>query len=381
MLVAVGLLAAPAAGRTQDCCAIFEPGPLPPLSVNQVVHVPVKVTNTGDVTWIGGGSSAWILSYVMLRPDGSWAAFGPPVLFPGNVAKGESVSLTVRLQAPKWAGTYTVRWFVATSQIPTPGSYYYGSTTFDQTAEVRPSLLYLSALLSLLGGTPSPAHPLAEVDRAPLIASMAGRTSSEITGRVVVGGRRFGADALGKLALNFEDGVEWVYPAYWTDTRVDGEFEISGRVDQPATLQVIRADGAKSNEWPVLFRAVLDYRALRPEVVQLECATAGHTTDTCEVGRRGQRDYLAGYHASHCCINGDSGTDTYALPTLLNGWKYEFLLFKHYGYPDEASASYSGFTPGPAGHTVSVDWGAPLHGYVAYTLQVFVRGPLGVPYR
>ncbi len=268
--------------------------------------------------------------------------------------------------------------------FPTTEGTHYGST-FDQTVEVSPSLLYLKALLSVLAGTPPPPdNPSATMDLSPVIESVAGGSYDPTTVGdyiTVARGRRFDGNAAGRLVLNFGDGMEWATTSYWTDTQADAFFSIAGRVDQQAALQLVRADGVRSNEFPVLFRARRDYQKLPPGSVQIECATAGYTTDRCWAGTAEKRDYLAASHASYCCITGDSGTDTYALPTLLNGWKYDRLLFNQRGNPDGASASYSGFTPGPAGHTVSVDWSAPLGELVTYTFLVYITGPLGVPYR
>jgi len=366
--------------RAQDCCAVFAPAPIPPLSTRQITFVPVTVTNTGDVVWPGYGNTDFVLSY-LLYSGFSPVAIGQATLFPTTVRKGESVTLQVRLQAPKIPGTYTVRWFLGSTNPKPETQYYYGSTTFDQTVVVNQYMVNLAALLSWVGSSqPQPLNPRTVVALEPVIESMSARSSNELTGRVVVGGRHFGINAIGELHLILQDQtVTAAYPEMWSDTTISTRFDVSGETDQPAKVQVVRSDGVKSNEWPVMFLAVLQPRTLPAKVIGVSCASAWGTTDSCYVVDGYPPDTFSGYHSSDCCISGDSGSDAYILPTLQNGWLYDWADFRELG--SKGQASVSGFTPGAAGHSIQVNWGIPLHSQVLYTLTVYIRGPLGVPFQ
>jgi hypothetical protein len=366
LLVCMVAAMRPAPANAEDCCAIFAPGPIPTLSAGQIIFVPVTVTNTGDVTWLGYGSTQFGLSYFLYDANNmlSPAAFGPGQLFAHDVAKGQTTTVTVRLQAPATAGIYTVRWYIAAADNLLP----IVRTTFDQTISVGPWMGHLQALLSILATIPG---------QDPLIVAIASSSSTEVRGRVVIGGENFGT-SVGKINLVLQDRVVSAIPTWWTDNRVEGEFGVSGESDQPAILQVIRADDVKSNEWPVKFLATLDYRPLPAELIQVQCASTWGTTDQCE---QTKDNYLAGYHSSDCCVTGDNGSDTYFLPSLRNGWVYEFLDFNFNQNATTGMASPSGFTPGAAGHTVRVNWGMPLHEIVSYSLIPYIRGPNGVPFQ
>ena len=102
------------------------------------------------------------------------------------------------------------------------------------------------------------------------------------------------------------------YPSLWQDTTIMATFAVSGETDQPARLQVVRSDGAKSNEWPVMFLAVLQPKTLPANLIGFACATAWGTSDFCEVANAYPPDTISGYHSSDCCVSGDSGSDTYS---------------------------------------------------------------------
>jgi len=366
--------------RAQDCCAAFAPAPLPPLSTNQITFVPVTVTNTGDLVWPGYGNTDFVLSY-FLYSGYTPVAVGQPTLFPTTVRKGESITVQVRLQAPKTPGTYTVRWFLGSTQPKPETQYYYGSTTFDQSLVVNQYMVNLGALLSWVGST-QPVNPRTVVAGPPdpLIESMSARSSNELTGKVAVGGKHFGTNAIGEVHLILQDQtVTAAYPEMWSDTTISTRFDVSGETDQPAKLQVVRSDGVKSNEWPVMFLAVLQPKTLPAKTIKVSCASAWGTTDSCYVANGYPPDTFSGHHSSDCCVSGDSGSDTYALPTLQNGWLYDWVNFQELG--SKGQASVSGFTPGASGHSIQVNWGIPLHGDVVYTLTVYIRGPLGVPFQ
>jgi hypothetical protein len=373
------LVGGSAPALAQDCCAIFAPSPIPPLSRSQVVSVPVTVTNTGEPTWLGGGQTGWVLSYLIFNGSGGLARIGPATLFPKDVHKGETVTVTVLLRAPQNLGTYTVSWFIGTDQVRHDSTYYYGSTTFPQPIVVDRPLLQYSALQSWLARSKGTPEDPASAWHLPSIESVAGRSATEVTTFTTVGGRNFDGSAIGKLNLTLADGsVFSPYPTYWTDTQASVMFDVSGKLDQPATLQIVTVGGATSNEWPVMFRAGQQDKFFPPELVQVHCATAGGTTDSCGPQRESPSMFLVGFHESDCCYNGDSGTDTYTLPPLLNDWNYTAILFSARG--DGTALRPSEFTKGPQGQTLTVAWSTPLHRSVTYSIMIRIEGPNGVPF-
>jgi hypothetical protein len=368
-------------GFAQDCCVVFAPSPIPTLTANQIIYVPVTVTNTGDKTWPGYGSVEFLLSYFVFA-GASPVAQGEGTLFPTPVAKGESATLNVRFQAPKNPGQYVVRWYIGNDD-PSKPNYYYGQTTFDQSIEVNPSTTLLTQLLSHLAGSAAPPERIGTKVVGPLIISMSARSATEVTSGFHLGGQYFGNNAVGKVELVFPDTTFAAGVSYWTDRDIQGGFDVSGEPDQPAYIQITRGDGLKGNEWPVTFLAVRDYQLFPASKVQVQCATAWGTTNRCgttqEYGANEiSGDAAYGYHSSDCCIFGDSGSDEFTLPALKNGWAYELIIFHDQSFDGESA--YSGFTPGSDAHVVTVNWSAPLHRTANYHFHIFVRGPKGLPY-
>ncbi|MBI4288494.1 MAG: hypothetical protein HY671_08720, partial [Chloroflexi bacterium] len=76
------------------------------------VNVSLTVANTGSLTWPKGGANPVVVSYHWLN-----AATGAAVVWdglrsalPGDVASGETATVTATLKAPPAAGSYTLRW-------------------------------------------------------------------------------------------------------------------------------------------------------------------------------------------------------------------------------------------------------------------------------
>ena len=341
------------------------------------------MTNTGDPVWQAGfRGTTWGLSYIT-RKGSSWVTIGPLVLFAKDVHKGETVTVTVPLRAPQAIGAFTVTWYIATSEAPLyDDSFHYGQATYDQTIIVDRPLLRYSALQSWLAGSKGPPGNPAAAWHLPSIDFFAGRSLTEVTSFATVEGRNFDGGAVGQLNLTLADGSLYSpYPTFWTDIEASVMFDVSGKLDQPATLQIVRADGTRSNEWPVMFRAGQQDLPFPPGLVRVDCATAGGTTDSCGPEQRANPpQFLVGFHESDCCYYGDSGTDTYTLPPLLNGWNYTAMLFTELGKPEGTASALSDVTPGPQGQTIQVAWSTPLHQSVSYSIMIRIEGPNGVPF-
>ena len=113
----------------------------------EALTVPIQVTNAGVRTWEPAGDRPFMLSYHVLRPDGTLVAFdGVRTPLPQAVAPGESVPLDGRLRVPVQPGDYVVAW-----EMLQEGVAWFA----DRGAE--PATMRLEVLAGTAGGTvPAP---------------------------------------------------------------------------------------------------------------------------------------------------------------------------------------------------------------------------------
>ncbi len=76
----------------------------------ETVNVSVSVTNVGTLTWPSGGANPVYLSYHWYSEGSVYVWDGLRTPLPGNVAPGESVTLTASLKAPAGPSTPVVKW-------------------------------------------------------------------------------------------------------------------------------------------------------------------------------------------------------------------------------------------------------------------------------
>jgi len=77
----------------------------------QVLDVPIRVTNASTSQWSALDDSRVALGYHLLRSDGTPIAFDcPATLLPADVAPHASLDMVARLRAPAAAGLYLVEW-------------------------------------------------------------------------------------------------------------------------------------------------------------------------------------------------------------------------------------------------------------------------------
>jgi hypothetical protein len=77
----------------------------------QVLDIPVRVTNAGSSSWSARDDSRVALGYHLLRADGTPLDFDrPATLVPGDVAPKASLDMVVQVRAPATAGWYLVEW-------------------------------------------------------------------------------------------------------------------------------------------------------------------------------------------------------------------------------------------------------------------------------
>jgi O-antigen ligase len=83
-----------------------------PIGVGKRIAVPLSLTNTGQVTWDSSAPRPFGVSYHWLLADAdrvvSWE--GRRASFPHPVPAGESVAVTVELEAPRQPGEYRIVW-------------------------------------------------------------------------------------------------------------------------------------------------------------------------------------------------------------------------------------------------------------------------------
>ena len=153
---------------------------------------------------------------------------------------------------------------------------------------------------------------------------------------VTIYGCRLGA-APGQVRLIFPSTGETftlkVPLAHWRDDSIHAILPAqSGRLDQPAQLIVITADGVQTPPLDLQFRATREWTFVdpvaHPNVLFVDC---GHntTTDTCQaVAHEGPPPTLfvaaEGKHFTFCCSS-VSGTDRWGL-SLNNGWTLMSLV-------------------------------------------------------
>jgi hypothetical protein len=90
--------------------ATYAPNPIPSLNRNQTIGIPIKVTNTGSLTWTPANPNPFKLSYHWFRGAQEVIRDGLRTNLPAPVASTKSVTLNANLRAPSSPGTYTLRW-------------------------------------------------------------------------------------------------------------------------------------------------------------------------------------------------------------------------------------------------------------------------------
>jgi len=91
---------------------------------------------------------------------------------------------------------------------------------------------------------------------------------------------------------------------------------------------------------------------------------------------------ISGYHYN-CwgCFGDDSGADTYEI-SLKNGWVLEDYGKSVSVDPGEGSASGpSGFSQGATYWKPQVQWNVSPNDGIFYKINVYVKGPKGMPYK
>ena len=93
-----------------DYSAVYAPTPVRPVAVGQTFTVPVRVTNTGTLTWSQSGRCAPVLGYHWYQGQTRVAFDAEGTPLPAPVAPGQSVELVATVVAPDIPGRYTLMW-------------------------------------------------------------------------------------------------------------------------------------------------------------------------------------------------------------------------------------------------------------------------------
>ena len=194
----------------------------------------------------------------------------------------------------------------------------------------------------------------------------------------------------------------------WGDLFAAGTIpgDISGVLDQQATLTVVAQCGAVSNPWTAHFTAAPDVADLAlfydaPGSFSCSMSTGSTDHDACEdQGRRnfppecgccanwpsggGDLGNFAGYHDSGWGIQGNGGNDQYWLTApLQHGWvlnstSTEVTVQVNNGGRVSVDGSLTS-DPGTSSPRLGVDWYVNNCGAIFYTGHMIVTGPAGVP--
>jgi len=173
----------------------------------------------------------------------------------------------------------------------------------------------------------------------------------------------------------------------WKDKVVSGSIPkgITGVKDQPATLQIVRADKKVSNAWPVTFTAAREIRMFPAAEVKEFFCSEGSDGDDCQRPWSPQPTFNGHHHSSGILPAWDSGTDWFKIPELKNQWVIDSVEeWCHYKI-NATLLGPVGVTEGATSATVQEKWvlthGAFSWSQAFYCLGVYITGPIGTSYK
>jgi len=178
----------------------------------------------------------------------------------------------------------------------------------------------------------------------------------------------------------------------WSDGHAYGQLPggITGVMDGPATIQVIRSDGTASDPFAVKFTAARELRRLLPaaDVTTVSCSKTGDENQC-----NGWADFgfpyptgatsVAGGHDKFLKNSGatESDVDSYSFQ-LANGWAWDPTKDTDNRAwrgcnTDSVSIEIDDYSS--TGGTLKFRW--KLDCFLLYTLEVYINGPIGVPWK
>ncbi len=222
--------------------------------------------------------------------------------------------------------------------------------------------------------------PILDSPGPPLITSIFPFSVIQPGGAVIIQGQNFGAQP-GQFVIIFPGSPPLTLPMenlQWGDNFAAGTIPwLLGLKDQEVLFQIVRQDGAASNQVSAQLTAVRTVALLPGSIVTpVSCGSSG--ADQCYVGGFQDPFTVAGAHAA--LFSGGSGSDVYNVQ-LANGW-----VFDHYEWlaQDGVNGGPFGQAPDPDGlpaFTIVVNWGSGPLGTSISELAIYVVGPMGVGFQ
>jgi len=202
-------------------------------------------------------------------------------------------------------------------------------------------------------------------------------------GGVIVKGVNFGAQP-GQFKLRLQNGQETnLGNLTWATQAVSGVIDpnLSGVIDQPATLTVVDARGMMSNEVPVKFTARREIRQLPMADVRFDCSTVSDT-NKCN-SYEGVPEYgLSSFEGYHACTGifitcNDAGDDDYSA-TVANGWEYSHG--ENWGGKSNSSQPIV-IRDEPGSFHFKIHWDTVGNRSVNYRGPIYIEGPAGTSHK
>lgn len=218
----------------------------------------------------------------------------------------------------------------------------------------------------------------------PRITAMSGAPPLEPGEQIILNGCGFGlrnsASELRFVSNDFPGGFLKLQILHWQGNAIQAVVPpISGVKDQPAKLQIVRKDLQVSNEWPASFYATRDVTKLSLAHLTQTCSSGGGYKE-CPYSFASSGWTFSGYHGS-----GDSdkayysGTDTVS-GDLKNQCVLAGIGWVWFGSNGTLTADPTATTvTGNAHLSVNLPWVLGDHGGVAYAVDLYALGPVGVP--
>jgi hypothetical protein len=246
------------------------------------------------------------------------------------------------------------------------------------------------------------------VDKSsPKITAVMPFSSCSPGGSILLKGEHFRL-ATGTLRLVgfFPDRYLELTDLEWKENSIGGQVPaITGIIDQPVHIQVVRADGKVSNKIPCAFEATRVKKKLSREALDIpQLCYFGDAGSGCLVDDAidlAKPIHSGCWHKNNACGGELSGVDELRTQVFRNGWRIKEVAFqqpqfadtedqgvrKIWGKANGKSFSWKNIEGGVSKHAVdntsmsfNVKWTVPQSSIMHYVFGFEVEGPEGVPY-
>jgi hypothetical protein len=260
--------------------AVVEAPPETSMPAGAVVSIPVKLTNSGRVTWDPADAAPFQLSYHWLAADGEQVVEfeGLRTPFPAVVSPGAAVAVDARVKAPGVPGRYLLLWDVVIDRR-------LWFTTGSHVARVLTS--------ATVTGPPAGPPPVTRVTRMPRATPMPGRPTLWRAGARMVRAHPFLGVGPDNFRLVYGDYIG--LPRF--DTRVNShsmylEMLVGGGLV-----------GGAAFAWLCAAAAVASVRAVRRAGPQTAAAVAGVAAAVAAIALHGIVDSFLSFTGTYVLIS------------------------------------------------------------------------------